>query len=654
MSISSHLIRWATVLTFLSVQGSGLISPAEASSVTPRGYASRACGFDMDDDLIYGEPNDDCNVCDGVTTDPDGDGIAEDLFYVDCQTGTDNGSCGSPGSPCRTINHALNNRADGPGGGAEDIVCFRGTCSQEPASMVLTVSGLAGTKSRPKSGSEVRDFVYPSNPVMVVGWDSDNDRKYPPFDTGDTAVISANGDKGLLLNLSQNYVEFAHFSTQGYGQNPTGSGGQVMFDHDPPSSGANYFYFHDLEFNDFAKDRCYEGGTRVFANRRVRYQAVENVKCDDCGSFFWRGGATNAADYGPLRLQNSTHMCHAGNTGSPQNCGGSNAKCRLIDMWGFIGGVEIIDNVFDGNVDAWQEGHSSMQGITMADCAQDWDIVNNEIVDWRIGIQITASDNTFCADGRVTKDATIDRNIFKQGSPDYNNAVFLQIVDEGTEGSNRLSGEFIISNNLAYDYGGGRFGSMIEILSGIGNNESPYSGTIRILNNTFYVRNWVSLDKAFLRIEASDDTYEWQNYEVKNNSITAPQGGENFEIVPSPNSWDADFNTFSPNLGYKWNNRLYTNILDWRSSSGSDFNSNECVPAFSSPENNDFHLKAGDNCAKDRGANLGTILQIDFDGDPRGQGDAWDRGADEFVDHESFFSDSFESGSTNAWTATLP
>src|SRR5262245_52206611 len=86
------------------------------------GYLSRPCGFDMNRNGIFGEAAD-CHVCDGKTTDPDGDGVAEDLSYVDCEAGVDSPDCGAPGKPCRTLAEAWR-KVDGPGDGAEDIVCF--------------------------------------------------------------------------------------------------------------------------------------------------------------------------------------------------------------------------------------------------------------------------------------------------------------------------------------------------------------------------------------------------------------------------------------------------------------------------------------------------------------------------------------------------
>ena len=51
-------------------------------SAEPRGYTARPCGFDMNRNGVIGEPGD-AHVGDGVTTDPDGDGVNEDILYVD-------------------------------------------------------------------------------------------------------------------------------------------------------------------------------------------------------------------------------------------------------------------------------------------------------------------------------------------------------------------------------------------------------------------------------------------------------------------------------------------------------------------------------------------------------------------------------------------
>src|SRR5207249_8579106 len=175
-----------------------LLHPAEAA-VVARGYKSHACGLDMNRNGIIGECSNhaggvatcpDCSVCNGqggVTSprDVDGDGQNEAEIYVACGSGTDNSSCGDPGSPCNTIDFALNTRA--PALSGQKIVCFRGTCSSENAigpgpDGLSTANGTwpSGVSAscnsnpyytRPKdvSGNEVRDFRYACNPTMLIG-----------------------------------------------------------------------------------------------------------------------------------------------------------------------------------------------------------------------------------------------------------------------------------------------------------------------------------------------------------------------------------------------------------------------------------------------------------------------------------------------------
>lgn len=91
-----------------------------------RGYQARACGFDLNRNGVMGEAAD-CHVCDarveagllaGGTRDPDGDGTAEDLIYVDCDAGKDVPGCGLPGAaPCATLAHVFDRVADGPASG---------------------------------------------------------------------------------------------------------------------------------------------------------------------------------------------------------------------------------------------------------------------------------------------------------------------------------------------------------------------------------------------------------------------------------------------------------------------------------------------------------------------------------------------------------
>jgi len=132
-------------------------APSSVEAAAPqRGYTSRACGFDLDDDGIIGERDDDCRIGDGETLDPDGDGVDEDIFYVSCQTGSDTSGTGSALNPFKTISHAYT-QLDGPGDGAEDIIAFRGVCSEQLSPTVggvRVVAGVPAVRVKQPTGSE--------------------------------------------------------------------------------------------------------------------------------------------------------------------------------------------------------------------------------------------------------------------------------------------------------------------------------------------------------------------------------------------------------------------------------------------------------------------------------------------------------------------
>ena len=129
------------------------LSAATAFAAEPRGYTARPCGFDMDRNGVIGEPADRL-VGDGVTADPDG---------------------------------------DGPADGAEDIVVISGVFSE-----ALTI------KDNGVPGYYVRDnFQFPSNPLMIIGWDKDQDGEYPPYDADDVAVLDGNtGSNNLAIGIT--------------------------------------------------------------------------------------------------------------------------------------------------------------------------------------------------------------------------------------------------------------------------------------------------------------------------------------------------------------------------------------------------------------------------------------------------------------------
>lgn len=298
------------------------------------GYTSRACGFDMNDDGVITlddgdnlyDAGEDCHVCDGVTTDPDGDGDTEDQVYVDCNSGTDAANCGTPGSPCRTINYALNstsgssnvnNRSDGNGDGNEDIICVRATCRESAFSLAK-----AGVNNKGPDGSGSDTYRaktagiwdgwnrrYPADPTMIVAWDTDNDGEYPPYDSDqpesfildgcDADGCSVGSRDGLTMGTVSN-LELAHVTFRNYRRNSDSSSGYAL--RWTGTGTWSYHYVHDVIFDAVWYGVGDQDGRRVVSwslgNGSVaKHVNMENVLWTNTGAWPMRGYAADDLQY---------------------------------------------------------------------------------------------------------------------------------------------------------------------------------------------------------------------------------------------------------------------------------------------------------------------------------------------------------------------
>jgi hypothetical protein len=332
-----------------------------ASNAHAVGYTSRACGFDVDKDGNVGEAGE-CDYCDGVTTDPDGDGEAEDLIYVDCNSGNDTTGTGTAALPYRTLGKALSSN-DGPGDGREDIICARSTCNSTNGSGVSGVTlnesgratdsdGAAAYVSRTATGNEAVTFQYPTEPFMIVGWDTDNDGAYPPYDTDDEPLIfdayatgqssgAANYSSFLGLGNGDN-IELAHFTVKNYGRSMSATSGSV-FSWSGISGYADRHYLHDIVIENAWRGVDDQDGRRVVsfnvagAGNGTRYTALENIKWLTISSWPMRGGNSNAGGGGLLRVADSSYD-------NPDSVSAS-ANVLGFKIWNFST-VEFIDNAF--------------------------------------------------------------------------------------------------------------------------------------------------------------------------------------------------------------------------------------------------------------------------------------------------------------------
>ncbi len=635
----------------LAILGTLLVAtPPASAGPLERGYVGRACGFDMNRNGIIGEAAD-CNVCDGTTSDPDGDGTAEDLIYVDCGSGNDSSSCGSPGSPCRSLSHAINNRSDGNGDGAEDIICFTGVCKNEQH--VRLPSGRTTKYTRQASGNEVRDFEYPRDPAMIVGWDKDNDGNYPPFDSDDTSVLDGATnrlDRAFSVTdvLGTGYFEMGHFEVRGYGTTTSAnkSIGFMTLAH-----GADHFYVHDLAMDDINRDKAKCSNVQTFnslaGGDTYQYVAIENIDCDQCGGYFVRGGQGKGPTVqGPLRIKNVTFTVHPCDDGActDNGCPGlselSLPAADLIKMWGMIDGIEILDNIMDGNLGAWKASNrSNVIGIVPNVCSRDWDIINNALIDVRVGLSIEPDDGGFCS-GAQPSERTIDDINFSRNYVRYTNAA-SEYSETGripiqVQSGKDKSFETVTNARFANNFISSAVGYKACFWSYTGYEKScgSHGGQIQFVNNTCDGDISSSSYAAIMigKPEGNNNfpTCAHDNYVIRNNLISGTNGSRNARFTYAPSSLVMDNNRYSDKGTYTWRNGNVTESLSsWQSQSGEDANSVECVPSYVNKSVGDLHLTTGDSCARNQGASIPSLVGIDIDDGVRPADGSWDVGADE-------------------------
>jgi len=624
-----------------------------SSPMPARGYQSRPCGFDLNHNGIVGEPAD-CNVCDASlvdgrivanTRDPDGDGVNEDQIYVDCDGGLDNKNCGLPGAvPCLTIEYAWQNRADGPEDGAEDIVCFTGTCRPDSFLLPEAYNGVPGHWIKPRTGTETRDWQFPDNPAILSGWDTDNDGKYPPFDTDDLSVLDGSGlRRAFKLNAknANSYFEMAHFVARKYGvHTPDEDGGGFIIPFEVTRE-TSHGYFHDLSLyaiNRNARLRSPSITFDWFNSAKSSHIALVNIESLEEGSYSFRGNADPSGEViaGPWRFQNLTITAH----GCDKALCGNRATKVGWKLWGWADGIEILDSIFDGNVSKWSPS-SMLNGIVVNAHTVDWDIINNELIDWSAAIIVDGKiPDAYTVAKRYTDDIVISKNLIRNSKWDRN----ISIRIDGSGGNGQAVGTLWLLNNVMTS----SLSPIAHVLIRQGNTEGPCVTNVRIFNNTFFGR----ADDT-IRVADPGTPFRAEKVRLKNNIIAGqyPEG-TNLELVYPPVYWESDFNVFDSGASFSIEGTQFPSLSDWRAATGGDFNSLGCQPMFKSPPF-DLHLDVADLCAKDKGKYVSSSLTTtDFELDSRPEGRGWDIGADEW--HHDVFSDSLECGSWHSWSSAVP
>lgn len=620
-------------LLALAFAGACRGAPLPANQIEGRqGYVSRPCGFDMDRDGIFGEAED-CQVCDGKTADPDHDGVAEDLFYVDCGAGHDTPTCGAPGTPCLTLEYVFAERADGPDGkaGAEDIVCFRGRC--RPQLLEPRFGGAPATYALPRQGSEAAAFELPKQPAMLAGWDSDGDGDYPPHDQDDLAVLDGGaatpGAEGLsyALRLGSRaaHFELAHFEVRDYGRHTAKEeSGFVLFGSNARSADkaaahrADALFFHDLKLSGINAGQPAQSHRIVFGyfTRATRFHHLlfRNLEIEGAGGFLVRGSGPDrpgtveeGGNDGPFRWQNLSLTAQGCNHSDPACVAGGGSAFIGWKLWGYIDGIEVLDSRFDANVEAWEpkpDGNGGALFVNATQCSRGWTIRNNHLQDFKVALIAQGGDGAYCGydppgapprkKPRPTGDVLFENNVFWNTYKPWRSGD-MPIQLKGGEDANRTLGEVTIQNNVLASSDG--FDACIRI--DVANAGGPPPGKIKVVGNTCWgsreqgraIGLWVGGPAG-----KNGPLYRQEKIELRNN-VFAGFGPEDqnarFDAVPK--ELQSSGNLFDPEAPFEIGGRKLPN-LEALGKEGLVLRSKSCEPKFEDPEKGLFRLLPDPAC----------------------------------------------------------
>ncbi len=589
--------------------------------VPERGYTARPCSFDMDRDGIIGGTGDD-DVGDGVTTDPDGDGIDEDILYVDADSGSDSTGDGSAGNPYKTVQYALD-QADGPGDGAEDIIAIAGVFQEE---LTLTQSGVAGYYTRD-------NFQFPDNPMMLIGWDKDNDGEYPPYDTDDTAVLDGNVDPNTFLGLAitndpaeKSYVEIAHLSIRNYGYDTLGdSTPRGAMKLAPSNVGTvSHLYFHDVEMQSINDGINTDGYTIIWSfwcgSTPLQNIALINNLIDGTSGYGSRGSPTNGSGY--WRVQNNTYNFTLGwykDEGKPM-------LGTVWKVWGEHTDVEILYNLINGATSDSSTQIISGGGINVRPCTRNYTIRGNESINCRTAISVDGLSDGGCHD-RSIDGIIIDRNIIRNTYTGWNYGPLQGIIlKEGGTTTAETIEDVTITNNFISILDTGQVVTGID--SQVGNDGGPESGVITIAGNTIYGPGGGNDYRGISVYSAR--AYPQEDYVIKNNIFanTGPQN-MNTRVSHAPIGWIANGNIYDDDGNFNWDSSptALITFAEWQTASGGDANSTTGDPVFVDEATGDLHIDPSDTLVEGSGVDITSITTVDYDGDARSSSTPW-AGAD--------------------------
>lgn len=592
----------------LAVSAPVYVSDSAVFSANERGYNSRACGFDFNRNGVRGEAGD-CRVCDGITADPDGDGISEDLLYIDSVAGNDGTATGAPGLPFKTIAAAMA-AADGPGDGAEDILCLFGTFTE---AVTGTQSGVAGQYT-------LGSFNYPSHPFGIYGWDRDKDGVYPPLDTDDLAVVDGQQvlDRGLTLT-ARSQVEIAHLTFRGF-RDPAAVGGGFL----SLSGASQLIHLHDLQIekiNDGLAEHAVATRYTFYINTStVSHFALLNSKFTSNGARFWQEFSSNYGAASNFLVEGNTVQLNT----APSS--GRIFMVRAVDQMNIRRNEFSLDSTNGWNLTSGSEYFHAFQTVG---CTTRLSIEQNNFIGLSGGLEVAFSSVGVCTPSVTQDDIVFDSNrveihfVRRDG-----NMLSNAILDGSTDSATNTIEDVRITNNYFINKSSGQADSCIWVNAG--NSTALNPGTIVIAGNTCigpYFYHGIGVERY---TGGPVLAFPARNVRVFNNIFRVLNAAaRNINAESAPTGWQAGGNVFDENtLGWLWGASSSSTLTGWQTDSGQDAFSTACEPSFADPAAYDFHLSESDSCARNRGVDITAYTVRDFDGDTRGNS-ATEAGADE-------------------------
>ncbi|MEM1245257.1 MAG: hypothetical protein AAGK22_02735 [Acidobacteriota bacterium] len=613
----------------------------------------RLNGLDMDDDFVVGEPED-ALVCDSeggtvaatgfYVEDVDGDGVLEDQIFVDSESGDDSDICGAPTSPCASIDHAFNSRADGAASGGEDIVCARGTFTEE---VRPNTSGAPTFKTKPVdtvATNEQRAFRYPDNPSMIIGWDADGDDEYPPLDRDDRFVFQNDVDGAPSFNFTvdtdggADYVEIAHFRSFRPGARNPVSGGLITSTNRSTDDRAEYWYMHDFEAVEVNHRKCHSTAN-MFLNTfqfRPRWFAVEYADVPSMYGYVFRGGfnetdGSSCLDRGPMRFR-GIDLTHRGlgvdrvdrdGTACSEISPGATGGGNIRRQWGCFSQWEDIDNrfVIEGYDSPVGPANDFIAGGVWLTCPRDIEFVGNYVEGYP-SLPMLQTTNSVCKH-RFAGNLKTSRNTFVDPIP-VGSRFFFGVGTEGVAAgdpeSNGFDGVYEIRENF-FDF-------------------TSLSTSDSILGGTFLIESSSEADYSEMTLDVRDNLVI-ADIERANHGILEQHGPPigtvihegNTYVNPTPDLGDVndrmvdledetDYeggdNSYYQCGSWRWNDGATTTDFEqWTEASGEE-SSSTCLPACLTDPNDlclggsRFHVQIDWRAANgDAGAGEATPLTTD-------------------------------------------